>query len=44
LSATSFTRVGKVSADNLPALVVFFAGIAAMSIMLSISFRDKHPS
>jgi hypothetical protein len=38
------TRVGKVSADNLPALVASFTGIAAMSIMLSISFRDKHPS
>jgi hypothetical protein len=37
-------RVGKVSGDNLPALVVFFAGIAAMSIMLSIGFRDKHSS
>ncbi len=37
-------RVGKISTENFPALVVFFTGIAAMSIMLSISFRDKHPS
>ena len=37
-------RVGKIAADNLPALTVFFTGIAAMSIMLSISFRDKHTS
>ena len=35
-------RVGKISAGNYPALAVFFAGIAVMSIMLSISFRDKH--
>jgi hypothetical protein len=36
-------RVGKVSAGNTPALVIFFIGVAAISIMLSISFRNKHP-
>jgi hypothetical protein len=35
-------RAGKVSGNNLPALDVFFLGVAAMSIMLSINFRDKH--
>jgi len=35
-------RVGRVSSGNLLALIVFFAGIAAISIMLSINFRDKH--
>jgi hypothetical protein len=35
-------RAGKVSGNNLPALAVFFAGAAAISIMLSINFRDKH--
>jgi|ERR1700691_2663762 hypothetical protein len=35
-------RVGKLSADKTPALLTFFAGVAAISIMLSISFRDKH--
>ena len=36
-------QVGKVYSDNLLALLVFFVGIAAISIMLSKSFRDKHP-
>jgi hypothetical protein len=36
-------RVGKVSDHNLPALAVFFAGVAAMSIMLSKGFREKLP-
>jgi len=34
-------RAGKISKSNVPALVVFFIGIIAMSIMLSISFVDK---
>jgi len=36
-------QVGKVYSDNLLALLVFFVGIAAISIMLSKNFRDKHP-
>lgn len=36
-------RIGQVSDHNPPALVVFFLGVAAISIMLSIGFRDKHP-
>lgn len=36
-------RAGKVSDHNLPALVAFFLGVAAISVMLSKSFRDKHP-
>ena len=35
-------RVGKVSSgDNLP-LVIFFAGIAAISTMASVQFANKH--
>lgn len=36
-------RLGQVSDHNIPALVVFFLGVAAISIMSSIGFRDKHP-
>jgi hypothetical protein len=36
-------QVGKVYSDNLLALLVFFVGIAVISIVLSKSFRDKHP-
>jgi len=36
-------QVGKVYSDSLLALLVFFVGIAAISIMLSKNFRDKHP-
>jgi hypothetical protein len=35
-------RVGKVSLENHLALLVFFAGIAVMSVMLSTSFAEKH--
>lgn len=35
-------RVGHVSGTNLASLVVFFAGIAAISIPMSISFQKKH--
>jgi hypothetical protein len=35
-------RIGNVSDKNLPALIVFFIGVAAISLMLSLSFRDKH--
>ena len=34
-------RAGKISKGNLPALIIFFAGIIAMSVMLSIAFVDK---
>jgi uncharacterized membrane protein len=34
-------RVGKVSRDNDLALTVFFAGIVAISIMLSVRFAKK---
>jgi hypothetical protein len=36
-------RIGKVSSENLHALAVFFLGVAAISIMLSKGFRQKHP-
>jgi hypothetical protein len=35
-------RAGRVSPENLLALLVFFAGVAAISLMLSFGFRDKH--
>jgi hypothetical protein len=35
-------RVGKVSNGEVLALVIFFGGIAAISIMGSISFTKKH--
>jgi hypothetical protein len=35
-------RAGKVSGGNAAALVVFFAGIMAMSIMGSVRFAKKH--
>ena len=34
-------RVGKVSSGNVAALVIFFAGIAAISIPASVSFAKK---
>lgn len=34
-------RVGKVSSGNTSALVIFFAGIAAISMMLSARFAKK---
>jgi hypothetical protein len=34
-------RVGKVSSGNYAALVVFFAGIVAISIMLSVRFAKR---
>jgi hypothetical protein len=37
-------RVGGVSATNYGSLAVFFAGIAAISIQLSIGFAKKHTS
>ena len=35
-------QAGKVASGDHLALVVFFAGIAALSIMSSISFQTKH--
>ena len=35
-------RLGKISSGNNLALVVFFAGIAEISIMASVSFTKKH--
>jgi hypothetical protein len=35
-------RAGKVSSGDTVALVVFFAGIAAISIMCSVNFAKKH--
>jgi hypothetical protein len=34
-------RVGKISSGDTTALVVFFAGIAAISTMLSVNFAKK---
>ncbi len=36
--------VGKVSSENISALVVFFTGIAAISVMMSVNFAQKHLS
>ncbi len=35
-------RAGKVPSGESPALVVFFAGAAAISVMLSLHFPKKH--
>lgn len=35
-------RVGQVNPSNVPSLIVFFIGIAAISIMSSINFQRKH--
>jgi hypothetical protein len=37
-------RAGKVSSGNNAALLIFFAGIAAISTMLSVRFAQKHTS
>jgi hypothetical protein len=34
--------VGGVASGGWPALAVFFAGISALSVMLSVSFKSKH--
>jgi hypothetical protein len=34
-------RVGEVSSRNGPAMVIFFAGIVAISVMLSVGFAKK---
>jgi hypothetical protein len=35
---------GRVATNDLPSIVVFFAGIAILSIMSSVSFQKKHAS
>jgi hypothetical protein len=35
-------RVGQVDSDNVPSLIVFFIGVAAISIFSSINFQRKH--
>ncbi|WP_158821119.1 hypothetical protein [Granulicella sp. S156] len=35
-------RLGKVSSGNTLALLIFFTGIAVISIMASVSFTKKH--
>jgi hypothetical protein len=37
-------RAGKVSSGDVASLVIFFAGIAAISVMMSVRFADKHAS
>jgi hypothetical protein len=39
---TILFRVGRVFGGDLLVLIVFFAGIAAISIMLSVNFAKKH--
>jgi hypothetical protein len=38
----SLLRVGRVASGNTSAVVVFFAGIAAMSTLASVRFAKKH--
>ncbi len=35
-------RVGRVSSGSYSTLTIFFAGIAALSIMSSVRFQEKH--
>jgi hypothetical protein len=35
-------QAGRLSSEDIPSLLVFFAGVAAISIMLSINFAKKH--
>ncbi len=37
-------RIGSPSSENTLSLFIFFAGIAVMSVMLSMSFTRKHTS
>ena len=37
-------RAGRVSSGDVVSLVIFFAGIAAISVMMSVRFADKHAS
>jgi hypothetical protein len=35
-------RIGQVNSDNVPSLIVFFIGFAAISIFSSINFQNKN--
>jgi hypothetical protein len=35
------SQLGQVNATNLPSLIVFFLGVAAISIMSSVNFQKK---
>ena len=37
-------RAGEITTGSPIALILFFAGIAAMGIMLSVNFQHKHPN
>jgi hypothetical protein len=37
-------RAGRVSSGDVTSLVIFFAGIAAISVMMSVRSADKHAS
>lgn len=37
-------HVGKISSENISAIIVFFVGIAAISIISSVNFAKKHSS
>jgi len=41
-AGTILFRIGQISSGNIVAFAVFFAGIAALSIMASVSFTKKH--
>ncbi len=36
-------RAGRLATGDTTALIIFFVGIAAISIMLSVRFAEKHP-
>ena len=36
-----FLRIGQVNSDNMLSLVVYFIGVAAISIMSSVNFQKK---
>jgi hypothetical protein len=37
-------RAGKVCSGGVPAILAFFAGFAAISILMSVEFQKKHSS
>ena len=36
-------RAGRISSGSSPALIIFFAGVVAISILASVEFTKKHP-
>jgi hypothetical protein len=36
-----FLRIGQVSSGNVPSLVIFFVGVAAISIFSSVNFQKR---